>query len=424
MIRLRNGIVSVLDIGSSKIACLIARIDPQKAPVVLGIGHQSAQGVRGGTLVDIQQAEGAILSAVHAAEKMADIAIEDVVVNLSGSGLASHTLSFETDIAGHEVTSADISRILAQAQEQFPPQETYILHSIPYGFAIDSTAGIVNPLGMYGHSLRSQVHVVTAPASTVRNLQHCLAKCSLNCQKIVASGYAAGLAALTADERQLGSILLDIGGGTTEVAVFESGNMTHTASLPVGGIHITKDIARGLSTSISYAERVKNLYGSALSTLHDDSQTLDIPQSDDSASSDSEGDNDNEISQIARSALVGIIRPRVEEIIEMVQAHLKSHGFEKLTNYRLVLTGGTAQLSGLKELCGEMLHMQARAGRPSVLEGLAESNKGPGFSTTTGLIHYIQHELPATAYGIGEKDPMIKTPAMVGNLVRWFQQNF
>lgn len=423
MIRLRNGIVSVLDIGSSKIACLIARVDPVKPPVILGIGHQLSHGVRSGALVDIQQAESAILAAVHAAEKMADIAIEDVVVNISGPGLASHTLSFETDIAGHEVTSADINRLLEQANGYFHPQETYILHSIPYGFVIDNTPGIVNPLGMYGHNLKSQVHVVTAPASTVRNLQHCLAKCSLNCQKVVATGYAAGLAALTPDERQLGSILLDIGGGTTEMAVFEGGNLIYTGSLPIGGIHITKDIARGLSTSISYAERVKNLYGSALATMQDENQTLDIPQEDENAETQNT-DMEQEISHIARSALTGIIRPRVEEMFEMVQAHLTQHGFDKISGYRLVLSGGTSQLSGIKELASDLLHAQARLGRPPALEGLAESTKGPGFSATAGLIHYVQHELPSTAYGIGEKEGMIKSPAFIGGLVRWFQQNF
>ena len=417
MIRLRNGIVSVLDIGSSKIACLIARIEADKPPVILGIGHQLSQGIRSGTLVDIKQAENAILAAVHAAEKMANIAIEDIVVNLSGTALSSQTSSFDIDIAGHEVTIADINRILDQARGQVNQQENYILHTIPYGYVIDNTPGITSPLGMFGHQLKSQVHIVSAPVSVVRNLQHCLAKCSLNCQDVVATGYAAGLAALTADERQLGTVMLDIGGGNTDIAIFESANLIYTGSVPVGGIHITKDIARGLSTSLSYAERVKNLYGSILSTIQDDGITLDIPQDD---STDSLTDNEQEISHIARSALVGIIRPRVEEIFEMAAAHLHEQGFEKLSGYRLVLTGGTSQLSGMKELAAEMLHAQTRLSRPQGLEGLAESTKGPGFSATVGLIHYVQHALPASAFS--EKEG--KTPAILTRFFRWFQQNF
>lgn len=415
MIKLRNGTVAVLDIGSSKIACLIARIDGARPPVILGIGHQRSQGIKSGLVVDIQAAENAILAAVHAAEKMAGVSIEEVVANLSAASLTSHTLSYDIDIGGHEVTMQDIHRILDQARAEIHQQDHTILHTIPYGYSIDGNSGITNPIGMYGQSLKSQVHLVTAPMSVVRNLQHCLARCSLHCQEVVAAGFASGFSALTEDERQLGSLLLDMGGGTTNIAIFEGGNLLFTGSVPIGGMHITKDIARGLSTSISYAERVKTLYGNLLSTLQDDTISLDMPE-------EEGNESDPEISHIARSALVGIIRPRVEEMLEMLAQYLQQYGYHPLGNYRVVLTGGGSQLTGIRELVAEYFQAQTRLSRPQWVEGLAESVKGPGFSSAVGLVHYVRQMQPQG--GANEKEGLVRPPAMLSRLIRWFQQNF
>lgn len=414
-LKLRNGMIAVLDIGSSKVACLIARIDPVKPPVILGIGHQRSQGIRSGQVVDIQAAENAILAAVHAAEKMAGVSIEEVVVNLSAPSLTSQNFAFDIDIGGHEITAQDIHRVLDQARAEIHQQDHTILHAIPYGYSIDGNGGITNPIGMYGQSLKSQVHLVTAPMSVVRNVQHCLAKCSLHCLEVVAAGYASGLAALTEDERQLGAVLLDMGGGTTNIAVFEGGNLLLTGSVPLGGHHITKDIARGLSTSISYAERVKTLYGNLLSSLQDDTISLDMPEEEGGVEAEAE------ISHIARSALVGIIRPRVEETLEMIGQHLAQQGYSQLGNYRLVLTGGASQLTGIRELATEYFHAQTRLARPQWVEGLAESAKGPGFASAVGLIQYVRQQQPTATL---EKDGLVATPALLTRLIRWFQQNF
>ena len=414
MIKLRNGIVAVLDVGSSKIACIIAKIDTAKPPVILGIGHQRSQGIRSGLIVDIKAAENVILSAVNAAEKMAGISIEDIVVNISSNLLVSHTMSFDIDIGGYEIAVQDFSRIVDQAHAQINPQEQTILHTIPYGYTIDNNPGITSPLGMFGQNLRSQVHVVTAPISVVRNLQHCLAKCSLNCQGIVAAGYASGLSALNEDERQLGTVLIDMGGGTTSIAIFESNNLVYTGSIAVGGIHITKDIARGLSTSLSYAERIKTLYGNLLSTVQDDTISIDLSQ-------EEGNENEQEISHIARSALVGIIRPRVEEILEMISQHLSLNGHASIAGYRLVLTGGTSQLAGMREMATDFFHTQTRLAKPAALEGMAESIKGPGFSSAIGLIHYVEISQPISTLS---EDGRLNPTTLVPRFLKWLQQNF
>ena len=415
MIKLKNNIAAVLDIGSSKIVCLIARLDAGKPPVIMGIGHQRSQGMRAGQVVDIQAAENAILAAVHAAEKMANVSIEDVVINLSSNTVVSQSVQVDIDIGGHEVTAQDISRILDQAHENINTQQQAILHVIPYGYVIDGNTGITNPLGMFGQHLKGNVHIVTAPTSVIRNLQHCLVKCSLQCQAIVAGGYASGLAALTEDERQLGSVLIDIGGGTTSIAVFESGHMVFTGNLPIGGIHITKDIARGLSTSLSYAERVKTLYGNLLSSTQDETISLDLSDEDESGF-------EQEISHIARSALVGIIRPRVDEILDMTKQHLQANGYASLQGLRLVLTGGTSQLTGIRELATEVFQSQTRLAKPPQMEGMAESIKGASFAGSIGLISYIQENVPQL--GASEKEGFSLTPAIFSRLTRWVQQNF
>lgn len=415
MIKLKNGIAAILDIGSSKIVCLIARVDAVKPPVILGIGHQRSQGMRAGLVVDIQAAENAILAAVHAAEKMANISIEEVVVNLSSNAIVSQRLQVDIDIGGHEVTAQDIARITAQARDSINTQEQTILHLIPYGYVIDNNAGVTNPLGMFGQYLKSHVHIVTVPTTIVRNLQHCLAKCSLQCQAVVAGGYASGLAALSQDERQLGSIMIDMGGGTTSIAIFEAGSMVFTGNIPIGGIHITKDIARGLSTSISYAERVKTLYGNLLAVTQDDTISIDMSDED-------EHDGEPEISHIARSALVGIIRPRVEEILDMVKQHLEVNGYSSVKGLRLVLTGGSSQLTGMRELASDYFNSQTRIAKPPQMEGMAESIKGAGFAGAIGLISYVQDSLPKN--GAGEKEGFQFTPAIFTRFLRWFQQNF
>lgn len=415
MIKLKNGIAAILDIGSSKIVCLIARIDGTKPPVIMGIGHQRSQGMRAGLVVDIQAAENAILAAVHAAEKMANVSIEDVVVNLSSNAIISQRVQIDIDIGGHEVTAQDIARITAQASDAINIQEQTVLHVIPYGYVIDNNVGITNPLGMFGHHLQSQVHIVTAPLSVVRNLQHCLAKCSLQCQAVVAGGYAAGLAALTEDERQLGAVVIDMGGGTTNIAIFENDNMVFTGNIPIGGIHITKDIARGLSTGLSYAERIKTLYGNLLASMEDDTISIDLSDED-------ESNVEPEISHVARSALVGIIRPRVEEMLDMVLQHLQQNGYASLQSLRLVLTGGTSQLTGMRELASDYFHSQTRLAKPLPMEGMAESIKGGGFSGAIGLVYYVQHNLPKGR--TNEKEGFHFTPAAITRFTRWFQQNF
>jgi cell division protein FtsA len=376
----RKGLIAALDIGSSKICCLIAKVEDNGRPAVIGIGHQLSRGVRGGAMVNMDEAELAILTAVHAAEKMSAETIDEVVVNLSGGYPASQTIGVEVAIAGHEVGDNDLRRVLEHGRGIEVGTDRQIVHSIPVGYTIDGNRGIRDPRGMYGDRLGVTMHIVTAAAGAARNISTCVNRCHLEVSALVVSAYASGLATLVEDEKDLGVTVIDMGGGTTSIAVFFDGQVVFTDSVAIGGNHVTSDIARGLSTPLAHAERMKTLYGSALSSPSDEREVINVPQIGEDGSGQS--------NQIAKSILVGIIQPRLEETFELVRARLEASGFDKLAGRRVVLTGGAAQLTGARELAQLVLDKQVRMGRPIRITGLAESMAGPAFSTAAGLIAY------------------------------------
>ncbi len=309
--RIKSGLVGALDVGTTKTCCFIARVGAEGTPRIVGIGHQASRGMRAGTIVDMEEVEATIRATVEAAERMAGENIEKVVVNLSGGAPESRLVAYDVAIGGHEIGDADLRRILDISnlvREQGDDRQ--LIHAIPVSYSIDGSRGVRDPRGMYAHRLGVNMHAVSASSSAVRNLAACINHCHLGVDSTVVSAYASALTAVNPTERKLGAILVEMGGGTTTIAVFYEGNVIYTDIVPVGGNHVTSDVARGLSTPLDQAERAKTLWGSAMPSPSDDREILKVQPLGDEASA--------EANSVPRSVLVGIIRARVEETLELV----------------------------------------------------------------------------------------------------------
>lgn len=415
----KPGLRAALDIGSSKVCCFIARPGDDGRPRVVGIGQQASRGVRSGAVVDMEAAEMAIRNAVDAAERMAEETIDQVVVNISGGHPLSATFGIDVAIAGHAVADADLRRAtepqrVSTTMNGHAGAGREIVHAIATGYAIDGNRGIRDPRGMYGERLGVNMHVVTAAAGPVRNLTHCVERCHLDVGGVVISPYAAGLAALVDDETELGVTLVDMGGGTTSIAVFAEGQVLFTDVIPVGGQHVTNDIARGLSTSRANAERMKTLYGHARASEADERGTIEVPQVGE--------EDDGATQQVPRSLLTGIIQPRLEETFELVRARLEASAADRIAGRRVVLTGGASQLPGMRELAALVLDKQVRVGRPVNVGGLAEATHGPAYATCAGLLTYAA-EAETAAPRLSRPDT--REPGRVfGRLGHWFREHF
>ncbi|MEE8622634.1 MAG: cell division protein FtsA [Alphaproteobacteria bacterium] len=415
----RNGLIAALDVGTTKMCCFIARADDEDNPRIVGIGHQVSGGVRGGAIVDMEAAETSILNTVHAAEQMAGETIRKVVVNLSGGNPASQTRSFEVSIAGHEVGEADVRRVLGHGRAQHVSAERELVHCIPVAYTINGSRGIRAPKGMSGERLGVNMHMLTASASAVRTLRTCVARCHLDVESLVVSSYAAGLSCLVEDEMNLGATVIDMGGGTTSIAVFYDGKLVHADSVPVGGSHVTSDIARGLTTPLVHAERIKTLYGSAISSPSDEREIIDVPLV---------GEEERaEPNHVPRAIPVSIIGPRIEETFELIRARLEGSGFDKIAGRRVVLSGGASQLQGVAELGARVLDKQVRQGRPLRIRGLAEATGGPAFATCAGLLTYAMKthaEAPAGVLDFRARGAMEEPNSRFGRFGLWLRENF
>lgn len=411
----RNGLVAALDVGTTKVCCLIARTGGDQGPRIVGIGHQVSKGLRNGTIVDLDQAETSIRATVEAAEQMAGENIHEVVVNLSGGKPKSRLVAYEVAIGGHEIGDGDIRRILDPANlAQEKPEERELLHRIPMGYGVDGNRGIADPRGMYGERLSVNMHVVTALRGPLRNLESVIRRCHLGVEGVVVAPYAAALGCLSDEEKALGVTCIDMGGGTTSVAVFFDGELVHTDVVPLGGAHVTKDIARGLVTPLNHAERLKTLYGNAMTSANDDRQLIQVP---------SVGEEETpEAHTLPRSVLIGIVKPRMEEIFELVRDRLKEAGFDQVAGRGLVLTGGASQLPGVRELADAILDKQARFGRPLAMDGMAEAAAGPTFAACAGLLQYgLGHRAEET----GAEMPQTAEPqGRFGRIGQWLRENF
>lgn len=372
--------LTALDVGSTKICCFIAEVSEAGRLRVTGISHQQSAGLKGGVVVDMESAYRAILSAVHSAEQMAGTTIEDVIVSINGGRPQSTTLTREMMIGGGAIRDPDITRILQDVRDEANIANRMLLHAIPIGYSVDGGPLLKEPRAMHAQTLAVKMHVVTANEAAVQNLVNCVARCHLRVSDYALAPYAAGLSSLVEDEKDLGATVIDLGGGTTSFCVFYEGAAVHGDCIPVGGQHVTSDIARGLATSLHQAERLKTLYGSCLPAPSDDRDMIDAPRIGE--------EDDASPNRVPKSFLVSIIAPRLEETFELIKKRLDASGAAGMAGQRVVLTGGASQLPGVREMAARILGKQVRHGRPLKVSGLAEATGGPAFATAAGLLHF------------------------------------
>lgn len=411
--KLKSSLISVLDIGTTKVVCFVARFTSHGQIEILGIGHHVASGIKAGRITDLRAAENSIAQAVEAAEKMAGERIKRVYVSVSSNNLISQCMSSDLMVTGREINDKDLNRLLFQLIDKYNDQELEVIHSFAYDYILDGNRGIENPLGMYGNHLTAEFNIVSTPRTYLLNIASCMARCQLEVENYISASYASGLACLTADEMELGVTLIELGGGCTSISIFNKGQMLYTDALPIGGMHVTNDIARGLSTDFISAERVKTLYGTTILTSADNNDVFEVPIA--------TSEHDTEMNVVYRSMLVEIIRARIEETLEILLRKLNSSGMAKFGGNKIVITGGASQLPGLKEMISHMFSRTVRVGYPKNLAGLADSTSGIAFATPIGmLMHVMDYEngiifsnpSPANEYG------------MLGAVGRWFKEHF
>jgi cell division protein FtsA len=411
----KNNLIGVLDVGSSKIVCLIARPDAGGQLQIVGTGHQASFGIRAGSIANMDAAETAIGAAVQAAEQQAGETLRSVYVNLGGGQPNSSTIEVKVTTGGTPISQNALRRIAQQCKAALTEIDGAPLHIIPTSYSLDGSRGIKDPRGMVGSQLDVQLNAVTVNAATLRNLTSCVERCHLEVNRVILSPLASGRACLTPDEADLGSLIIDMGGGTTTLGVFSEGELVFTDAIPMGGIHVTNDIARGLTTPTAHAERMKILFGHAMTTTTDKHELIDIPQV---------GEDEVAVmAQVPRSLLTGIIQPRLEEIFEMVRARLEHAGFDKVSGRRVVLTGGASQMQGTRELAQLILDKQVRVGKPTPLPGMTgqplDSLLNPAFSTAWGLLFYATQ--PNTEYRVVSAEGGAK--GMLNRIGDWFREN-
>lgn len=420
----RSAVVAALDIGTSKIACLIGRLKPlgegnhlggrTHSVELIGSGYVRARGIKAGTVIDMAKAEEAIRLAVDAAERAAKLEIASVVLSVSGGRLGSDSYSASTRLLGPSVEEGDIGRALDAASLHSVRNGRAVLHSLPVGYGIDGVTGIRDPHGMLGETLSVDLHVVTADLPAVRNLILCVERCHLTVEGIVAGPYAAGLSVLGADEMEVGATLIDLGNGTTTASVFAAGDCIHVDGIALGGSHITMDLARGLSTTPVEAERLKTLQGSVIAGTSDETELVAIPPL--------HGGAHEPANAVPRSSIVRMIRPRIDEILEVIRDRLRAANVLALASRRVVLTGGGSQLTGIAELTARVFGSTTRFGRPLGMSNFTEALRGPGFAVASGLLVYPQfagreHFEPRRRHAGGEANYIMR----VG---RWLRESF
>lgn len=406
--------LAVLDIGTTKVACMIAHVMEDGSLKVVGVGHQLAKGIKSGVITDIAEASTSVSAAVHAAEQMAGETIEEVVLSVNGANLKSRNVSVELDILEGGVSDQDIADIIHEGSLSMMSDETTIIHCFPSFYTLDGARGIRDPRGMIGKKLGAELQIITAKNIYLRNLMQCAARAHLNVSEYVMASQASALSVLAPDEMDLGVTLIDMGGGVTSVAVFVGGRNVFSDSIPVGGQHVTSDVAQGLSTSLQHAERLKTLQGSAIHSSKDAEVMIEVPQLGDD-------EDEDEPSTMPRAMLVGVVRPRMEEIFELIRSRLEAAGADKIAGRRCVITGGASQMIGVSDLAARMLSKQVRRGKPVALAGLAESMTGPAFSSCIGMLNYVQNRPWEEAILMAEQ---ARRSILPERLVRWFKENF
>lgn len=373
-------VIAALDVGSSKVAALIALLTPGNEPRILGFGHQLCTGVRKGMVADMEATERAIRAAMDQAEKMAETTVDRVIVSMSSGGLSYQIHQVDVDIAGHQIERADIDRVLMEGRERIDPGGRTILHAIPAIYTIDGLTGVVNPLGFHAERLGVDILVVSADTAPLRNLDLCVRQAHLDVQAIVASPLASGLACLEAEQRELGVALVEMGAGVTNVSVLARGMVVGMACVPMGGSDIVDDIAAAFNTRRSHAERMLSLHGTLITTSRDNHDLIEVLPIRDGGPP----------SWVTKAQLSSVIRTRVEAILSETALRLDELGFRRAVGRSVVLTGGVADLNGIAHFATGVFGRETKIATPRPLEGLPEAATGPAFSTLVGL---VLHEL-------------------------------
>jgi cell division protein FtsA len=405
-----NDLIVGLDIGTSKIVTVVAEVTPEGRMQIIGTGSHESRGLKKGVVVNIDTTVNSIQRALEEAELMADCKISRVYTGIAGSHIKSFNSHGMVAIKDKEVTQFDIDRVIETARAVNIPTDQQILHILTQEFIIDGQEDVREPLGMSGMRLEVKVHIVTGAVSAAQNIVKCVRRCGLEVGDLILQPLASSLACLTEDEKELGVALVDIGGGTTDVAVFTQGAIRHTAVIPIAGDQITNDIAMALRTPTPEAEDIKLRYGVAMQRLAGAEEMIEVP-----------GIGDRGPRSMSRQALAAVIEPRIEELFSLVQQSLRESGYEELLSSGIVLTGGSANLPGMVELGEEMFSMPVRIGSPKYEGSLADVVKSPRHSTAIGLLYegmaQRQHQ-----GRILQKTGSFKN--MAGKMKAWFQGNF
>src|SRR5210317_928184 len=397
-----------LDIGTSKVVAVVGEIDADGGLEVIGIGSNPSKGMKKGVVVNIESTVQSIQRAVEEAELMAGCQIHSVYVGIAGSHIRSLNSHGIVAIKDREVYSLDLERVIDAAQAVAIPADQKVLHILPQEYVIDSQEGIKEPLGMSGVRLEAKVHLVTCAVNAAQNIEKCIRRCGLEVEEIILEQLASSYSVLTEDERELGVCLVDVGGGTTDIAIFTEGSIRHTGVIPIAGDQVTNDIAMALRTPTQHAEEIKIKYACALSQLAGADETIKVPSVGDRAPRD-----------LSRQALAEVVEPRYDELFTLVPAELRRSGFENLIASGIVLTGGGAKMEGLIELAEEIFHMPVSLGAPRLVAGLKDIVRNPVYATSVGLLQYgLEREQERT-----EKQSSRKSSTL-DSIRNWFRENF
>lgn len=421
----RTAMVASLDVGSSKIACMIARLRPSPpnealrgrthAVELIGYSQIQSRGVKAGSVVDLAECEKAVRHAVALAERMAKVRVESVLLSVSGGRLHGQLVEAAADIRGGSVTSDDISRVTSAGMRHAAGAGRTVLHALPVGYALDGVKGIRDPRGMVARQFGVDMNVVTSDATVAKNLMLVVERCHLNVEAMASSPYVAGLSVLTDDEADLGAAVVEMGAGSTTIATYSGGRLVHASGFALGGQHITMDLARGIGACIADAERIKTLYGTVLTGGSDSRELMSVPTAGD----------DRETPQIvSRATIANIVRHRAEEIFEMVRDRLADSPFAAEPRARVVLSGGASQLTGTVELATRILNRQVRIGRPLGFGRLPNEAKGASFSVPTGLLVYPQYAHLEHVEPRRTRQLRTGTDGYFGKVGRWLREGF
>ncbi len=406
-----NNMIVGLDIGTSKVVALVAEVASDSSIEIIGIGSHASKGLKRGVVVNIESTVHSIQRAIEEAELMAGCKIHSVTVGIAGSHISSMNSHGIVAIRDREVMEYDLDRVIDAARAVAIPADQKILHILPQEYVINNQEGIKEPLGMSGVRLEARVHLVTGAVNAAQNIEKCIRRCDLDVDDMVLEQLASSYSVLTEDEKELGVCMVDIGGGTTDIAIFTGGSIRHTAVIPIAGDQVTNDIAMALRTPAPHAEQIKIKYACALAQLASADEIIKVPSVGDRPPRD-----------LSCQALAEVVEPRYDELFSLVLAELRRSGFEDLVAAGIVLTGGTSKMEGAVELAEEIFHMPVRLARPTGVKGLADIVHNPIYATGVGLLLYAQKQLQHRP--LTPRAPLSTGPGMVQKMKSWFQDNF